>query len=188
MLSFPELAGTPEVPVGTNPKEATPAMSVEEIRNRYGLDKPVQQANATNPKESIGLAKIPLHLWSPLASAYGSLGLLNGGKYGYGNYKATPVLASIYISATERHFSAWKEGQECDPADGVPHLAAVLANIAILLESRAVGTMIDDRQITGGYLKEIEKLTEIANSVQKLHSHLKPKHYTIKDSPEAVLF
>lgn len=128
------------------------------------------------------MTKMPLNLWSPLATAYGSLGLLNGGKYGYGNYKATPVLASIYIAATDRHFAAWKEGQECDPADGVPHLAAVLANIAILLESRAVGTLIDDRQIRGGYLEEIEKLTVIAKSVLKLHENVKPRHYTQEDS------
>lgn len=137
----------------------------------------------TNPKEQIGLAKLPLHLWSPLASAYGSLGLLNGMKYGYGNYKATPVLASIYIAAIKRHLSAWEEGQECDPVDGVPHFGAILANVAILLESRAVGTMVDDRQIRGGYLKEVEKLTEIANSVQELHKDRKPYHYSIKDSP-----
>lgn len=138
-----------------------------------------------NPKESIGAAKLPLHLWSPLATAYGSLGLQNGGgKYGYGNYKATPVLASIYISATERHFAAWKEGQECDPFDGVPHLAAVLANVAILLDSRSVGTMVDDRQIRGGYLKEVDKLTEIANKLKALHAQSNPRHYTLADSAE----
>lgn len=144
----------------------------------------VQVTKDTNPKEQIGLAKLPLHLWSPLASAYGSLGLLNGMKYGYGNYKATPVLASIYIAAIKRHLSAWEEGQECDPVDGVPHFGAILANVAILLESRAVGTMVDDRQIQGGYLKEVEKLTEIANSVQELHKHRTPYHYSIKDTPK----
>lgn len=144
----------------------------------------VEEASGVNPKESIGLSKLPLHLWSPLATAYGSLGLLNGGKYGYGNYKATPVLASIYIAAIKRHLSAWEEGQECDEADGVPHLGAVLANVAILLESRAVGTMIDDRQISGGYLKEVDMLTKIANSVVELHKDRKPRHYTIKDNPD----
>lgn len=140
----------------------------------------------TNPKEQIGLSKLPLHLWSPLASAYGSLGLLNGLKYGLGNYKATPVLASIYIAAIKRHLSAWEEGQECDPLDGVPHFGAILANVAILLESRSVGTMVDDRQIRGGYLKEVDKLTKIANSVQELHKDRKPYHYSINDTPQDV--
>jgi hypothetical protein len=137
-----------------------------------------------NPKTAFGQAKLPLHLWSPLATAYGSLGMLNGGKYGYGNFKATPVPASIYIAAIQRHFSAWMEGQEYDPADGVPHLGAVLANVAILLEARSVGSLIDDRQISGGYNQESEALSKIAQSVQKLHADKTPRHYTIKDNKE----
>lgn len=138
-----------------------------------------------NPKQAIGLSKLPLHLWSPLASAYGCLGLMNGKKYGYGNFKATPVIASIYISATKRHLSAWEEGQELD-SDGVPHLSAILANIAILLESRSVGTLIDDRNIQGGYLKEIDELTKIANRINEIHKDTY-HHYTIKDNPSTAI-
>lgn len=139
----------------------------------------------TNPKRQFGLASIPLHLWSPLASAYGSLGLYNGSlKYGRNNFKATPVEASIYIAAAMRHLSAWAEGEEYDPADGVPNLGGVLANIAILLEARAAGTLVDDRQMGTGYLKEREHLKEIMKNVTEIHKDKNPRHYTIADNPK----
>lgn len=144
------------------------------------LDQPIKMT-ASNPKIAIGSKKIPLYLWSPLASAYGSLGILNGKKYGFGNYKANPVVASEYISATKRHFEAWCEGQECD-ADGVPHLSGVLANIAILLESRSLGTLIDDRVMQGGYLKEVAELEKVAQKINEMHKDTY-YHYTIKDNP-----
>lgn len=137
----------------------------------------------TNPKRQYGMKSIPLNLWSPLASAYGALALYNGAsKYGQGNYKATPVEASIYIAAAMRHLSAWAEGEELDPADGVPNLGGVLANIAILLDARAVGTLIDDRQVRGGYLQERESLSKVVEHLTKLHEGKEPRHYTIKDN------
>lgn len=149
------------------------------------MKKEIEKAGV-NPKQSQGLAKMPLHYWSPLASAYGALGLTNGLKYGLNNYKATPVIMSIYLSATLRHLYALMEGQEND-ADGCPHIAAILANMAIILESRAVGQMVDDRNMQGGYLKEIDKLTEISNKLQAIHKDKKPYHYTIKDNPEGSI-
>lgn len=141
-------------------------------------------SNNTNPKDVIGSSKLPLSLWSPLATAYGTIGLLNGMKYGLGNYKASKVQMSIYLDAILRHTMAIIEGQENDPVDGVPHFSAILANVAIILEARACGTLVDDRPLTGGYVSELEKLTKIANSVKQLHKDSKYKHYTIEDTPE----
>lgn len=132
----------------------------------------------TNPKKQFGDKSIPLNLWPALASAYGALGLYNGKlKYGANNFKATPVEASVYISAAKRHLEAWAEGEEFDPADGVPNLGGVLANIAILLEARAEGTLIDDRNLGTGYLKERDKLKEMVAALQVLHAGKTPKHY-----------
>lgn len=140
----------------------------------------------TNPKRQYGITSIPLNLWSPLASAYGAVSLYCGSlKYGQGNYKATPVEASIYIAAALRHLLAWAEGEEFDPADGCPNLGGVLANVAILLDARAVGNLIDDRQIQGGYLKEREALKAIIKNLQSVHAGKTPKHYTIADNKAA---
>lgn len=133
----------------------------------------------TNPKQAIGASKLPLHLVSPLAMAYMAVGLYNGaGKYGISNYKGTEVIMSIYLAAIMRHFMAIMEGEEFDPVDGSPHWGAILANIAIILDARAVGKLIDDRPIAGGYLKEVEKLTKIYQNLQELHKDKKPFHYT----------
>lgn len=133
----------------------------------------------TNPKQALGMSKLPMHLASPLPMAYMALGLANGAlKYGKANYKATPVLASIYIDGFLRHVEAWLEGEEFDPDDGAPHLGAALANIAIIIEARAAGTLVDDRPIGEGYLKEREALTAIWRGIQEKHKDKNPKHYT----------
>lgn len=146
---------------------------------------PLPVLTDTNPKKQFGDKSIPLNLWPALASAYGALGLYNGKlKYGMSNFNATPVEASIYIAGAKRHLEAWAEGEEFDPADGAPNLGGVLANIAILLEARAAGTLIDDRKLGTGYLKEREALKSIVASLQVLHAEKTPRHYTIKDTPK----
>ncbi len=144
---------------------------------------PARRVADTNPKKQFGDKSIPLNLWPALASAYGALGLYNGKlKYGLSNFNATPVEASIYIAGAMRHLAAWAEGEEFDPADGVPNLGGVLANIAIILEARAAGTLIDDRKMGNGYLKEREALKAIVAALQVLHADKAPYHYTIQDA------
>lgn len=155
-------------------------VSVGQLIDAFKAGKPVDVVVGpdTNPKKQFGDKSLPLNLWPALASAYGALGLYNGKlKYGANNFKATPVEASVYISAAKRHLEAWAEGEEFDPADGVPNLGGVLANIAILLEARAQGTLIDDRNLGTGYLKERGALKEIVGSLQVLHAGKTPKHY-----------
>ena len=65
---------------------------------------------------------------------------------------------------------------------GGPNLGGVLANIAIILDARAAGTLIDDRQIQGGYLKEREALKAIVKQIQEVHAGKTPRHYTIADN------
>lgn len=138
----------------------------------------------TNPKQIHGQSSLPLHLFSPLATAYGCIGKLNGKlKYGLSNFVATPVIASIYVDAIRRHLDKWMSGQENDDVDGVPHFAAILANVDILLCARAAGTLIDDRPMSVGYLDEIEKLTPLVRALHELHKDKQPKHYTLADNP-----
>jgi hypothetical protein len=135
----------------------------------------------TNPKKQFGVQSIPLSMWSSLGSAYGALAFYNGaGKYGKANYANTPVEASIYIDGAMRHLAAWVAGEEFDPKDGVPNLGGVLANVAIILEARAAGTLIDDRCKQSGYLKEREALSSIVKHLNELHEGKNPKHYTME--------
>lgn len=136
----------------------------------------------TNPKDAVGSGKLPLHLWPTTATALGSIGMLNGMlKYGRSNFRAIGVRASIYVDAAKRHLDAWFEGEECDPDDGVPHLAAALSCIAIIVDADAAGKLNDDRMVEGGYRALVNVLTPHVARLKELHADKKPKHYTIAD-------
>lgn len=139
----------------------------------------------SNPKDLIGSDKLPLHLWPTTATALGCLGLLDGMlKYGRSNFRVVGVRASIYFDAAQRHLFAWWEGEDNDPDSGLPHLAHLLACIAIIVDAKAAGKLEDDRMVVGGYRKLVTELTPYVARLKKIHEQRNPKHYTIKDSVE----
>lgn len=134
----------------------------------------------TNPKDAIGSDKVPLHLWPSTATAVGSIALLNGAlKYGRSNWRVAGVRSSIYYDAAIRHLNAWFEGEEKDPDDGVDHLGAVLACVAILVDARAAGKLNDDRATPGGYRKTIDLCTSEVPRLKELHKDKDPVHYSL---------
>jgi len=143
---------------------------------------PAEGTKPTNPKDMVGSGKLPLHLWPSTASMAGSIALLNGMlKYGRTNWRVAGVRSSIYYDAARRHLDAWFEGEETDPDDGVDHLAAALAGIAILIDSRAAGKLTDDRLVAGGYRAVVDDLTQEVTRLKALHKDRDPRHYTIHD-------
>ena len=137
----------------------------------------------TNPKDAIGSDKVPLHLWPSTATAVGSIALLNGAlKYGRSNWRVAGVRSSIYYDAATRHLNAWFEGEEKDPDDGVDHLGAVLACVAILVDARAAEMLNDDRATPGGYRKAIDFCTSEVPRLKELHKGKAPVHYTLTPS------
>lgn len=146
---------------------------------------PQSSAKPSNPKDLIGTGKLPMHLWPVTATAMGCIGLLNGHeKYGNLNWRAAGVRVSVYVDALQRHVAAWFEGEECDPDDGVPHLAAALSCLAILVDAQAHGQIIDDRAFTPapGFRKLLEQLTPHVARLQVLHADRKPKHWLRADN------
>lgn len=139
-------------------------------------------SKSTNPKDAIGSDKLPLHLWPGTATAMGSVGLLNGAlKYGRSNWRVAGVRMSIYVDAILRHTLALFEGEDVDPDDLVPHLAAILACAAIIVDADAAGKLNDDRQYPGGYRALVTRLTSHVSRLKVLHAGKTPKHYTIAD-------
>lgn len=137
----------------------------------------------TNPKDAIGSNKLPLHLWPTTATAVGCVGMLNGAlKYGRSNFRAVGIRASIYYDAARRHIDAWFEGEECDPDDGVPHLAAALSCLAIIVDAQAAGKFTDDRMVRGGYRGVMDEMTKHVARLKALHAGRDPKHWTIEDN------
>lgn len=107
-------------------------------------------------------------------------------KYGRSNFRAIGVRASIYVDATRRHLNAWFEGEDLDPDSGLPHLAHVLACVAILVDAQAAGKLNDDRMTTGGYRALVNELTPHVDRLKSLHAGKNPKHYTIADAQAAL--
>jgi len=146
---------------------------------------PAKDPKNPNPKDVIGVTKIPTHLWPPSATILGSLGLLDGAlKYGRMNYRGTEVRASIYYDACMRHLFAWFEGEEADPDSGLPHMAHALACLAIIVDAGNNGTLNDDRSIPGSYREFITKMTVHVSKLREKHKDKNPKHYTIKDKKQ----
>lgn len=145
----------------------------------------------TNPKDSIGRAKVPMSIFPQIAVAYGAIGILEGQlKYGAVNFRATPVAASVYLDAALRHLAQWRDGQEMcleQGADGEltelgPHLGNALACIAIILDARMHGTLVDDRPISQdntALTREMEGLRKSVAALQTRFGSVNPVHYTL---------
>lgn len=140
----------------------------------------MSDSKATNPKDALAANKLPLHLWPVIATAYGCLAGMNGHeKYGFVNWRDSGVRFSVYYSALLRHMGKWYEGEEVDE-EGVPHASSALMCIAIILDARTHGYLIDDRPIgdKSAVNLELEYLTGIVPQIRERHAGKNPKHYT----------
>jgi hypothetical protein len=141
----------------------------------------------TNPKDAIGSDKLPIHLWPETATIMGAVGMLAGMlKYGRSNFRPMGARASIYFDGARRHLGRWFEGEDLDPDDKVSHLALALANIAILIDAQAAGTLNDDRMVAGGFHKLLAELTPEVARLKAQYADKSPHHFTIADSREVV--
>jgi len=156
--------------------------SVDGISNATGTTEYVSVKD-TNPKDSIGSDKMPLHLWPNTATILGTLGLLDGAaKYGRSNWRAAGVRASIYYDALRRHMDAWFEGEDYAADSGVHHLGHALACLAILADAMSCGKLVDDRMLPGDFRAFLDRYTPDVRRIKALHAEKHPHHYTIADS------
>ena len=136
----------------------------------------------SNPKDAIGVTKLPLSLVPPTAIAVACLAHLDGAlKYGKWNWRKAGVRASVYLDALRRHISKWEDGDEEDP-DGVLHLGHALACINILVDAQACGKLIDDRPPRANIEKFFADLTPWVGKLKAKHADRAPYHYSIKDN------
>lgn len=112
-----------------------------------------------NPKKIHGDKKVKVQ-YIP-ASAIIALGQAlgeGGDKYGPFNYRESKVEALTYIGGMLRHLLAYADGEDIDPEGGKPHLAGLMANAAILIDTKSCGTLIDNRPKlgnAGAHLREL---------------------------------
>lgn len=139
----------------------------------------------TNPKDAAAIAKLPLHLVPGSMIAYAALAFCEGDlKYGAFNWRVAGVRASVYLSAAERHLIKWRNGEACDPATKVPHLANALACIAIILDAQLCGKLTDDRPPPAPMGPLIDDLGATVKHLQDLFAGHSPRRWTIGDVVE----
>lgn len=86
---------------------------------------------------------------------------LGAAKYGAYNWRSKKVRRMVYLAAALRHLAADLDGEEIDSESGQPHLAHALACMAILLDARSTGNLIDDRPPKGAAAQTIRDTTKV---------------------------
>ncbi|MFA5153008.1 MAG: dATP/dGTP diphosphohydrolase domain-containing protein [Clostridia bacterium] len=118
----------------------------------------------TNPKDVLGIKKVPLHCVPLKPILELGLAMMEGGrKYGKHNYRAMGVRGSVYFDAAIRHLFAWWEGEDIDPESGVSHVVKATACLLVMRDSMLMKNFVDDRPITypdGLGMNELNKLAE----------------------------
>ena len=129
----------------------------------------------TNPKDSVGIKKIPFSTVPGPVIAEISLALLEGArKYRRHNYRIAGVRASVYYDACLRHLLAWWEGEDIDPDSGLSHVIKAMACLVVLRDSMRIGNWNDDRPpvVSTGWVQELNK--KAAEIIDKYPNGLPP--------------
>lgn len=140
----------------------------------------------TNPKDAIGVRKLPVGLVPSTGINLAALAFLEGAmKYGRYNWRVAGVKTSIYYDAAMRHLEKYWNGEECDWETGVPHLASAIACIMIIADAKACKKLTDDRPPFADVNAQIKDLEQIANQVRNRFADCTPHQWTIGDkAPE----
>lgn len=100
----------------------------------------------TNPKDAVGIRKVPYSTIPAEVTAEVGLGMLEGAlKYGRHNYRVIGVRASVYYDAIQRHINAWWEGEDIDPESGLNHIVKLLTSGYVLRDAMINDNLVDDR-------------------------------------------
>lgn len=129
----------------------------------------------TNPKDAVGVKKVPFHVIPMRVMAQLGLALLEGArKYGSYNWRAAGVRASVYFDATMRHLSDWWEGVDDDPDSGLNHIDKAIASLVVLRDSMMHGNWVDDRPVRAapGWVQDANK--KAAGIIERYPQAAKP--------------
>ena len=137
----------------------------------------------SNPKDVIGMTKLPLDLVPDTLPAYASLAFLEGAvHYGRFNWRIAGVRASIYMAAVRRHLAKYWNGEDVDPVTHVPHLASALACIGILVDAKECGKLTDDRPPSVDASGMIDGMVDLVAHIKKTFEGYNPRQWTISDT------
>lgn len=121
----------------------------------------------SNPKDSVGIKKVPFSTIPAQVMAEVGLAMLEGAlKYGRHNYRSVGVRSSVYYDAVLRHLTQWWEGDDIDSDSGLSHIVKAIACLVVLRDSMLFGNLTDDRppsyqhgsaSVDGGWIGSLNK-------------------------------
>ena len=129
----------------------------------------------TNPKDAVGVKKVPFSTVPAPVIAEVGLALLEGArKYGRHNYRACGVRGSVYYDAAWRHLTSWYEGEDIDGDSGLNHVVKAIACLVVLRDSMLLENWVDDRppKVKQGWVKEMNK--KAAEIIEKYPNAVPP--------------
>lgn len=125
-----------------------PVALVHEAIALRALLPPPDESEYENPKDRVGIKKVPMHLVPVQAMLAEGEALYDGAvKYGAYNWREKQISACVYASAIERHMLKWWDGQNIEIDSGIHHVGHAKATAAILLDVQAIDIMVDDRDV-----------------------------------------
>ncbi len=139
---------------------------------------PKSKAATTNPKDLIGVTKVPLFSVVPPASLiYEGLAMQDGArKYGPFNWRSKKVILSIYLDALGRHVLAFVDGEEFAADSKKPHLAHAKACLGIIIDAMETGNLIDDRPPRGPAADLLERWKRHAPTTEAVLGRWKKRY------------
>jgi len=141
----------------------TPILPMQHVKDPY-----------ENPKDRLGINKVPLHLIPDAALIHEAMAMWVGGvKYGPFNWREKKVVASIYVAAARRHLTLYFDTREHFAKDGIHHLGHVRACCGIILDAEANNMLVDDRpppgassQLIGAYNAMLVTMNRMMDEVE----------------------
>jgi len=130
-------------------------------RARSEIHLPAMSEKPSNPKDAVGVKKVPAStIPAPVIAELGVAMLEGALKYGRHNYRSIGVRASVYYDAVMgRHMPAWWEGEDIDPDSQLSHITKAIASLVVLRDAMMRGNWVDDRppKSADGWLDPLNK-------------------------------
>jgi len=142
---------------------------------------------STNPKDRIGITKVPLHLCPLSGQIHEALALLDGAcKYGLYNWRSENVAASVYVAACLRHVLKWYNGRDKDNCSGVHELGHAKACLSIVLDAEESDKLVDDRPPADRSPELLDKYADEVVRILTMHGKLEPvtPTFTEREKPD----
>ena len=119
---------------------------------------------AENPKDIAGGLKLPFADIPGIVLAEVGVAMHEGArKYGAFNYRETPIAASAYYSAAQRHLLQWFElGEDIDDTCGLSHITKAIACLMVLRDAQINDRCKDDRppSASPSHWRQLELIAE----------------------------